>query len=213
MSLSPRPERFTRKILPLAAGARLMASATACADSSAGMMPSVRESRRAASSASPIGGGHVFGAAAGRAARRAPGRSWRNPGRPKPSASARPGRSRPAAGSCRRLAARRARRRGSAPRGRPARRRARRLPRRPARTRGVGQEGVEDADGVAAAAHAGEDGVRQAAFGFENLARALPRRSPSGNRAPSWGRDARRAPSRAGNRCRRRWSPSRAWPR
>ncbi len=34
----------------------------------------------------------------------------------------------------------------------------------------VFDERVEDADGVAAAADAGEDGIGQAAFGFENLA-------------------------------------------
>ena len=38
---------------------------------------------------------------------------------------------------------------------------------------GIRHEGVEDADGVAAAADAGEHGVRQAAFGFEDLAAGL----------------------------------------
>ena len=46
MSLSPRPETFTTTISDsLIFGARLMSSAMACADSSAGIMPSVRASR------------------------------------------------------------------------------------------------------------------------------------------------------------------------
>ncbi len=49
--------------MSLAAGARFTASAMACADSSAGMMPSVRESRTAASRASPSEIGRVLGAA------------------------------------------------------------------------------------------------------------------------------------------------------
>src|SRR6202008_2787944 len=45
MSLSPRPERLTRRIASFfIAGAIFIACATACADSSAGMMPSVRHS-------------------------------------------------------------------------------------------------------------------------------------------------------------------------
>ena len=41
MSLSPRPERFTRRLALFGSvGASFMAYATACADSSAGMMPS-----------------------------------------------------------------------------------------------------------------------------------------------------------------------------
>ena len=64
MSLSPRPERLTMRILsrPIL-GARLMASAMACADSSAGMMPSVRASSLAASSASASVARGVLGAA------------------------------------------------------------------------------------------------------------------------------------------------------
>src|ERR671913_443357 len=56
MSLSPRPERLTRRIASLAiVGAIFMACATACADSSAGMMPSVRQSSWSAASASSSG--------------------------------------------------------------------------------------------------------------------------------------------------------------
>src|ERR1700730_9185084 len=45
MSLSPRPEMFTITTSDFfIRGARLITSATACADSSAGMMPSVRAS-------------------------------------------------------------------------------------------------------------------------------------------------------------------------
>src|SRR5438309_4882338 len=53
MSLSPRPERLTKRMSDLdILGAILMASATAWADSSAGMMPSVRLRTRTASRAS-----------------------------------------------------------------------------------------------------------------------------------------------------------------
>src|SRR5438093_13713683 len=53
MSLSPRPETFTTTISDsLIFGARLMSSAMACADSSAGIMPSVRASSVVASKAS-----------------------------------------------------------------------------------------------------------------------------------------------------------------
>ena len=52
-SLSPRPERFTSTTASReSVGASLRRWAIACADSSAGMMPSVRESQRKASSAS-----------------------------------------------------------------------------------------------------------------------------------------------------------------
>src|SRR5947207_7464300 len=52
-SLSPRPETFTITISDFFIfGARLATSAMACADSSAGMMPSVRASRMQPSSAS-----------------------------------------------------------------------------------------------------------------------------------------------------------------
>src|SRR6267154_6284287 len=53
MSLSPRPEIFTMTISDFFIfGARLMHSATACDDSSAGIIPSIRASRVHASSAS-----------------------------------------------------------------------------------------------------------------------------------------------------------------
>src|ERR1022692_4639811 len=53
ISLSPRPDTFTITMSDLSIfGARLMHSAIACADSSAGMMPSIRASFRHASSAS-----------------------------------------------------------------------------------------------------------------------------------------------------------------
>src|SRR6266478_3456454 len=52
-SLSPRPETFTIRISDFFIfGARLIASATACADSSAGIMPSVRASTVVAFNAS-----------------------------------------------------------------------------------------------------------------------------------------------------------------
>ena len=52
MSLSPRPERFTRIVAPGISFARRRVPATACADSIAGMMPSVRASSENASIAS-----------------------------------------------------------------------------------------------------------------------------------------------------------------
>src|SRR4029079_12872248 len=53
MSLSPRPERLTSRMALLGiVGAIFIACATACADSSAGMMPSVRHSVWKAASAS-----------------------------------------------------------------------------------------------------------------------------------------------------------------
>src|SRR6185436_5975183 len=53
MSLSPRPERLTSRLASFGIeGAIFMACATACADSSAGMMPSLRQSAWKAASAS-----------------------------------------------------------------------------------------------------------------------------------------------------------------
>src|SRR4029434_11254201 len=53
MSLSPRPERLTRRIASFGIdGAICLACATACAESSAGMMPSLRHSSWNAASAS-----------------------------------------------------------------------------------------------------------------------------------------------------------------
>lgn len=53
MSLSPRPERFTSRIAVRGiVGASRIAQAIACAVSRAGMMPSVRERRSSAASAS-----------------------------------------------------------------------------------------------------------------------------------------------------------------
>ena len=174
-------------------------------DSSAGMMPSVRAERQAASSASASLADDVFGAAAivqpgVLRADRGVVEAGGNGVRERDLAVARP-----AAGSCRRRAARPAT---------PPRKRAAcspsASPRPPASTpisctRCVRDERMEDADGVAAAAHAGEDGIGQAAFGFENLRGALPRRSRCENRAPSSDTDASRAPSPAGSGCRRRW--------
>ncbi len=55
-SLSPRPERFTTIILSFGySGARFTVSARACADSSAGMMPSFSLRRVKAPSASVSG--------------------------------------------------------------------------------------------------------------------------------------------------------------
>src|SRR5437762_3407504 len=54
MSLSPRPERLTSRIASLdSAGASFAAWASACADSSAGMMPSQRHKSWNAATASP----------------------------------------------------------------------------------------------------------------------------------------------------------------
>jgi len=78
---------------------------------------------------------------------------------------------------------------------------------------GVRKKRVEDADRVGATADAGEDGIGQAANGRKHLPPRFLADSPFENRAPSWGKDARPAPSPAGNKCRRRWSPNRAWPR
>ena len=204
MSLSPRPERLTMKTLALRGGRAPDRFGDGVRRFERGMMPSVRES-----SARRV---QRFGVAMptrtrrgpDRAARRARGRSSRNRARPRPSVSARSGRRRPAARSCTRPAARRARRRDNAPRARRAA-----SPRPPASTPisftlASREERVEDADGVAAAADAGDHRIGQAAFGFENLRRAS---SPItvGNRAPSSGTDASRAPSRAGSGCRRRW--------
>ncbi len=68
---------------------------------------------------------------------------------------------------------------------------------------GVVDERVEDADGIAAAADAGDDRIGQP----PGLRRASGARASlpdhrSGTRAPSADRDAGRAPSRAGSRCR-----------
>ena len=52
MSLSPRPERLTRIVAPGISFASRMVPAIACADSMAGMMPSVRASSANASIAS-----------------------------------------------------------------------------------------------------------------------------------------------------------------
>ena len=55
MSLSPRPERLRMtRSLDLNCGRRSMRPAMACADSSAGIIPSVRESSFAASSAAEL---------------------------------------------------------------------------------------------------------------------------------------------------------------
>src|SRR5690606_4953635 len=51
-SLSPRPDRLTRTVRPASAARSRLTSASACADSSAGMMPSVRASSWKASSTS-----------------------------------------------------------------------------------------------------------------------------------------------------------------
>ena len=77
----------------------------------------------------------------------------------------------------------------------------------------IGQERVEDPDGVGAAAHAGEDGVRQAAFGFQDLAARLF--ADDFVKIAHHHRIRVRAQHGAQQviACRRRWSPSRAWPR
>ena len=63
MSLSPRPERFRITIASRGIfGARAINSASACADSSAGMMPSMRASVRAAATRRVIAHGRVLGA-------------------------------------------------------------------------------------------------------------------------------------------------------
>ena len=102
-------------------GARAIASATACADSSAGMMPFGPREQPRRGERLGVGGRDVLGAAAVVQPGVLRADHARNPARPRPSASARSGRRRPATGSCSapcstpgRAAAR------SAPRARPA---------------------------------------------------------------------------------------------
>ena len=66
--------RLTTNTSPWRPGARRIASATAWADSSAGMMPSVRDNVLRGFERLRIGDRHIFARDADRAARRAPGR-------------------------------------------------------------------------------------------------------------------------------------------
>ena len=132
-------------------------------------MPSSRASVWNASSASSSRDVRVLGAARARAARRARVRRPRSRGRPRSSASARCCRPRPAARRCACPAARRRCRRRTARRGgRGA------ICSPPAstpisRTPAIVEERVEDADGVAAAADAGDDRVGQPAGLLQDL--------------------------------------------
>jgi hypothetical protein len=79
ISLSPRPERFTTSMSCAAiVGASFRASATACALSSAGRIPSVRASLTTASSAA-ASSCETYSARPSRAAPRAPAQSTHNP--------------------------------------------------------------------------------------------------------------------------------------
>ena len=69
----------------------------------------------------------------------------------------------------------------------------------------VVEEGVEQPDGVRAAADAGDERVRQAALAPPASARGSRGRSRTGSRAPSPDRGAGRRPCRCSRRCRRRW--------
>ena len=135
--------------------------ASACADSSAGMIPSVRHSSENASIAWASVIGPVAGPAGVVRARRAPGRPRGSPGPPRSSGWRASGRRRPAAprSACR--AARRPTRPTSVAACRPVS-----IPSPPAsqpisRDGGVGQERVEDADRVGPAADAGDHRVGQ----------------------------------------------------
>ena len=173
------------------------------------MMPSLRASVCAASSASCVGGGDVFGAAlfAQPGMLRADQRvieSRRNGMRQRHlpfgvlqqvavGAVQHAGRS---AGETRRMFARAPRR------GRPPRRRSGAHP--------IVQKRVEHADGIAAPAHTGEHRIRQTALALQNLARVFIADDAMKIADHHRDRDARPAPSRAGNACCRHWSPNRA---
>ena len=187
-----------------------IASATACADSSAGIIPSVRASVSAAAKRFGIVARKYIRRDAGRAARRAPDRPAHNRVRRKPNASAPPGRRHPATDSCARRAERRAIRRKSARRVRPDR-----SLRPPASTPisftfSIAEERVEHADGVAASADAGKNRIGQAAFALQNFGARLL--ADHAMKIAHHHRIRMRAQRRAEQVMRglRRWSPSRA---
>ena len=114
-------------------GARLITSASACAGSSAGMMPSSAGQQLEGLQRLVVRDRHIFDAAAYRAARNAPGRCRDSRGRPRSNGLRGSGRRRSAAGRCGCRAARRASRRSS----RRNARRPRALARRPRRRRSL----------------------------------------------------------------------------
>jgi hypothetical protein len=142
---------------------------------------------------------HIFDPAGCPSARNAPARCPDSRDRPRSSGLPGSGRRRPAAGRCGCRAARPAPagqrgamlRSPSSPGRRPRRRSSHVL---------VVKEGMEQADGVGAAADAGHQHIRQAAFPLRICSR-VPCRSPTGSRAPSPDRDAARPPCRSGSRC------------
>ena len=136
-SLSPRPDRFTSNTADApSSGASFCAYATACADSSAGRIPSSRASVWNASSASASVTCAYSASARARAARRARARPPRSRAPPRSNASARCCRPRPAGRTCACPAARRRCRPQTAPRGGRARSPRRRPRRRSAARRG-----------------------------------------------------------------------------
>ena len=144
-------------------------SAIACADSSAGRMPSRRASVWNAVERLVVRDVRVLGPADAPAATRAPGRPPRSRARPRSSASARCCRPRPAARRSACPAARRRCRRRTARRGGRARCASPPASTPISRTSAIVDERVEDADRVAAAADAGHDGVGQPAGQLEDL--------------------------------------------
>ena len=134
----------------------------------------------------------------------APGRRPGSRGRRRSTAPPRPGRTRPASGSCASRARRRARR-GRRPRRRPARRRP--GGRRCRRTRRRCPIAFEPPPTQATTTSGSPPEQRR------GTARAPRRRSPGGTGAPSTGTDAAPSPSRGSSACRRPWPPSRASPR
>ena len=194
-SLSPRPERQTRSSSPSAGLAS--AQASACAVSSAGMIPSSRVTSPERRERLLVGDGDVAGAARCRAATRARADAG----------VVQPGRDRVRLDDL-------ARRRPAAPptSSRAGRRRApptvSGAPWRPVSSPspagldpdqldvGVVDEGGEDADRVGAAADAGDHARRAAGPRARAAARAPRRRSRAGGRARSPGRAPGRPPSR-----------------
>ncbi len=213
-SLSPRPERFTRMIACFGSvGASLRTCAIAWADSSAGMMPSMRVRLEERVERLLVGDRHVLRAAAvaeagvlgtdagiveaGRDRVRREdlavvvgqhdGASGRAGRRVTPATSVAPWRPVPIA--------------------LPARLDADHLHRR------VVEERMEEAHRVRAAADARDQHVGQLALPSRGSGGAPRCRSRAGSRARSSDTGAAPSPSRCSSRWSRRWSPSRASPR
>ena len=143
--------------------------ASACAGSSAGMIPSSSARRRNAASASSSVDGVVASRGPRRAARRARGPSPGSRARPRPSAPPAPGRPRPGAPPTARRAGRRARRWSAGAEWRPVSSPSPAASTPTSSTSASSQEGHERADRVRAAADAGDHAVGQPALGGLDL--------------------------------------------